>query len=465
MACTTILVGKKASYDGSTLIARTEDSQNGEFTPKKFIVVNPEDQPRHYKSVLSTFEIDLPDNPMRYTSVPDALGKDGIWGEAGINAVNVAMSATETITTNARVLGADPLVPSGIGEEDMLTLVLPYIHSAREGVELLGSILEKYGTYESNGIAFSDCDEIWWLETIGGHHWIARRVPDDAYVTNPNQLGIDYFEFNNPSDYLQSSDLRDFIAKHHLDLTYSNERFNPRYAFGSQRDKDRHYNTPRSWAIQRFLNPEIEQDPKSFFIPWCQKPYRKVTVEDVKYVLSNHYQDTIFDPYGPEGDAVSQKAFRPIGINRTSQTAILQLRPNQPHETTGIQWLSYGSMPFATSVPFFTQVTKTPDYFANTSENVSTDSFYWTSRLIAGLADAHFHQHEGQLDDYIEKTMAQGHAMIGKVDAALAADETVDFEAENQAMSDYIQEETQKLLNKVLFDSSNLMTNRFSVSD
>ncbi|MGC4388192.1 C69 family dipeptidase, partial [Streptococcus suis] len=87
-------------------------------------------------------------------------------------------------------------------------------------------------------------------------------------------------------------------------------------------------------------------------------------------------QDTIFDPYGPEGDAVSQKAFRPIGINRTSQTAILQLRPNQPHETTGIQWLSYGSMPFATSVPFFTQVTKTPDYFANTSENVSTDSFY-----------------------------------------------------------------------------------------
>ncbi|MEY8435686.1 C69 family dipeptidase [Streptococcus hyointestinalis] len=465
MACTTILVGKKASYDGSTLIARTEDSQNGEFTPKKFIVVNPEDQPRHYKSVLSTFEMDLPDNPMRHTSVPDALGKDGIWGEAGINAVNVAMSATETITTNARVLGADPLVPSGIGEEDMLTLVLPYIHSAREGVELLGSILEKYGTYESNGIAFSDCDEIWWLETIGGHHWIARRVPDDAYVTNPNQLGIDYFEFNNPNDYLHSSDLRDFIAKHHLDLTYSNEHFNPRYAFGSQRDKDRHYNTPRSWAIQRFLNPEIEQDPKSFFIPWCQKPYRKVTVEDVKYVLSNHYQDTIFDPYGPEGDAVSQKAFRPIGINRTSQTAILQLRPNQPHETTGIQWLSYGSMPFATSVPFFTQVTKTPDYFANTSENVSTDSFYWTSRLIAGLADAHFHQHEGQLDDYIEKTMAQGHAMIGKVDAALAAGETVDFEAENQEISDYIQEETQKLLNKVLFDSSNLMTNRFSVSD
>lgn len=338
MACTTILVGKKASYDGSTIIARTEDSQSGDFTPKQFIVVKPEDQPRHYKSVLSSFEMDLPDNPMRYTSVPDALRKDGIWGEAGINEANVAMSETETITTNARVLGADPLVESGIGEEDMLTLVLPYVRTAREGVERLGAILEQYGTYESNGVAFSDVNEIWWLETIGGHHWIARRVPDECYVTNPNQLGIDHFEFNNPDEYMYSKDLRDFIASNNLDLTYSNEHFNPRYAFGSQRDKDRHYNTPRAWAMQRFLNPEIEQDPRSFFIPWAQKPYRKITIEDVKYVLSNHYQDTEFDPYGPEGNAVTQRAFRTIGINRTSQTAILQLRQTNrtiPQEFNG----------------------------------------------------------------------------------------------------------------------------------
>ena len=73
-------LGKKRVMMVPTMIARTEDSQNGVFTPKKFIVVNPEDQPRHYKSVLSSFEIDLPDNPVRYTSVPDALAKDGIWG-------------------------------------------------------------------------------------------------------------------------------------------------------------------------------------------------------------------------------------------------------------------------------------------------------------------------------------------------------------------------------------------------
>ena len=77
------------------------------------------------------------------------------------------------------VLGADPLViyqpaqdgkeeaAGGIGEEDIVSIVLPYIHSAREGVIRLGSILEKYGTYEMNGIAFQDQNEIWWLETIG----------------------------------------------------------------------------------------------------------------------------------------------------------------------------------------------------------------------------------------------------------------------------------------------------------
>lgn len=464
-SCTTILVGKDASYDGSTIVARTEDSQNGVFTPKKFIVVQPEDQPRHYRSVLSPFEIDLPDNPVRYTAVPDAIPKDGIWGEAGINRYNVAMSETETITTNSRVLGADPLVESGIGEEDMLTLVLPYVQTAREGVLRLGKLLEEYGTYESNGVAISDVNEIWWLETIGGHHWMARRVPDDAYVTNPNQLGSDRFEFDCQEEFLCDPDLKDFVERHHLALDFDGSSFNPRYAFGSQRDKDRHYNTPRAWDIQRFLNPEVEQDPRSFFLPWCQKPYRKITIEDVKYVLSSHYQDSAYDPYGLEGDSHSRRTFRTIGINRTSQTAILQLRPNRHQETTGIQWLCYGSMPFNTAVPFFTQVDTTPDYFANTTEKVTTGSFYWTNRIIAGLADAHYSHHVGDLEDYQESTMALGHARIGRVDQALAAGQTVDFERENQEMSDQIQEATDRLLDKILLDASNLMTNHFSLSD
>ena len=122
-------------------------------------------------------------------------------------------------------------------------------------------------------------------------------------------------------------------------------------------------------------------------------------------------------------------------------------------------------MPFNTMVPFFTQVKTIPDYVANTQENVSTDNFYWTNRLIAALADSHYNHHETDLNNYLEETMAKGHAMLHAVEAELLAGETVDLEEENQKMSDYVQGETQTLLNKILFDASNLMTNRFSLSD
>ena len=279
MACTTILVGKDASYDGSTIIARNEDSANGEFCPKRFIVVKPDEQPRHYKSVLSHVEVDLPGEPLQYTAVPNADLKEGIWGEAGVNEANVAMSATETLTTNERVLGADPFVeltpakgkegedgyepevPGGIGEEDFLTLVLPYVSTAREGVKRLAELLETYGTYESNGIIISDVDEIWYVETIGGHHWIARRVPDDKCAIIPNQLGIDYFDFDDAfsdaREFMCSADLQEFIETHHLGRAAGTQggmnggHCNPRIVFGTATAKDHIYNTPRAWYMYR----------------------------------------------------------------------------------------------------------------------------------------------------------------------------------------------------------------------
>ena len=74
MPCTTILVGKNASYDGSTIIARNDDSGAGSYTPKKYVVVKPEEQPRIYKSEISHVEIELPDDPMRYTCGRRNLG-------------------------------------------------------------------------------------------------------------------------------------------------------------------------------------------------------------------------------------------------------------------------------------------------------------------------------------------------------------------------------------------------------
>ena len=439
MACTTILVGKKASYDGSTMIARNDDSPSGRFTPKKYVVVHPDEQPHKYISVLSHVEIDLPDNPMRYTAVPNALEGEGIWAASGVNEANVAMTATETITSNPRVLGADPLVvyqpakdgqeeiKGGIGEEDIVCLVLPYIRSAREGVKRLGSLLEQYGTYEMNGIAFQDADEIWWLETIGGHHWIARKVPDDVYVVMPNQLGIDQFNledaFSEQKEYMCSADLKDFIEKYHLNLAMDGV-LNPRNAFGSHDDSDHVYNTPRAWYMGRCLNPRTwrwdgpaaDFTPYSDNIPWCMVPEKKVTVEDVKYVLSAHFQGTPYDPYAGYGESNMRGAYRSIGINRNDFMSLIQINDNRPDDIKAIQWLSFASNAFNVMVPFYADIKTTPDYLSNTTGEVSTDNFYWSSRMIAAMADASYKKSIFHIERYQEHVLSKGHEIINRYD-------------------------------------------------
>ena len=482
MGCTTILVGKNASFDGSTMVARTEDAPSGVFRAKKFVNVAPEDQPRKYKSVISKVEIDLPNNPVRYTAVPNAILDNGIWGQCGANEYNVSMSATETITSNERVLGADPLVDCGIGEEDIYTIVMPYIASAREGVTFLGNLLEKYGTYEMNGIAFQDENEIWWLETIGGHHWMARRVPDDSYVIMPNQLGIDKFDFDDAfgakKEFMCSADLLDFVKKYHLDLSIDGD-FNPRHAFGSRSDADHTYNTPRAWILQRYFNPtsntydgiNADYRPDSDNLPWARIPEKKITVEDIKYALSHHYQGTEYDSYSRDIHSVKKGTLRPIGINRTNFLGLVQIRPYMPDELKCLQWLAIGSCVFNAIVPFYTNINRTPDYLANTTNQVTTENFYWTNRLIAALCDAHFADTASHIERYQLKVQSQSTALINKYDEKFIAekiskDNAKDFlEKANENIADELKVQTDDLLDKALYTASCNMKNKFSRSD
>ena len=485
MPCTTILVGKKASYDGSTIVARNEDSSNGEFCPKRFVAREAPRAGAVYRGVISHLEIELAEPGMRYTAMPNADLREGLWEEAGFNERNVGMSATETITTNERVLAADPLVrydaasetPGGIGEEDMVTLVLPYATSARDGALRLGALLERFGTYEMNGVAFSDADEIWWLETVGGHHWIARRVPDDSYVTMPNQLGIDDFDlddaFGAQEEHLCSADLREWMAANHLDLTLGvrGSHFNPREAFGSHSDSDHVYNTPRSWAMQRFLSPHAgpwdtaapaaDFGPESDCIPWCREPERKVTIEDVKYVLSLHYQGTPYDPYGTNpAHAGVRGRYRPIGINRNSQLAVLQLRPGVAPERAALQWIAYGSNAFNALVPLYASVTEAPAYVEDTTTRVTSESFYWATRLVGALADAAYGACLPHVERYQQALPARCAALVRACDA-----EGGSLEECNAAIADECRRQTEDLLDKVLYEASMRMRNAFSRSD
>ena len=482
MSCTTVLVGRKASNDLSTMIARTED---GRFDVKKMIVVEPKDQPKTYKSKISHVEIPLPETPMRYTACPNVDQKEGIWAATGINTANVGMTATETITSNPRVLSADPLVVykkavsrrekdiiGGIGEEDFVVLVLPYIHSAREGVLRLGRLLETYGTYEMNGIAFNDENECWWMETIGGHHWIAKRVPDDRVVLMPNQFGMDSFDpedaFGKQEAHLCSADLREFIAENHLDLNRNGE-FNPRYIFGSRRDMDHIYNTPRAWFMGRYLTPDshtwdgpdAEFRPESDNLPWSVVPDRKVTVEDVEYMLSGHYQGTPYNPYTNQ-DTGKRGMYRSIGINRTGVTSICQIRPDKKQK--GLEWVSFGSTTFGAFLPLYPNVPAVPDYVSKVTTEPSTENFYWGSRLIGALADPNYNTCIQEISRYQEGVTTEGRRIVAEYDAKDSDDPGLLVEA-NEKLGAMAKNKTIETLGKILLDASQHMRNGFNLAD
>ena len=345
----------------------------------------------------------------------------------------------------------------------------------------LGSLLEKYGTYEMNGIAFQDKDEIWWLETIGGHHWMARRVPDNMYVVMPNQLGIDSFDLEDAlgeqKEYMCSADLKEFIEKYHLDLSMDGV-LNPRDAFGSHDDADHVYNTPRAWFMERYLNPHTKKwdgpdadfTPASDDIPWCMVPEKKITVEDVKDVLSAHFQGTPYDPYAAYGDKSMKGAFRSIGINRNDFLSVIQMRTDQPEDTGILEWVAFASNAFNVLVPFYAGVTKTPEYLANTTAEVSTDNFYWSSRMIAAMADASYRSSVFHIERYQEHVMAKGHELINTYDALLAkesdAQKRMELKEEaNEKIAEMVKKAAADTLNKVLFELSSQMKNAYSRSD
>lgn len=475
MPCTTVLVGKKASFDGSTMIARNDD---GGYDVKK-VVVNKANQNSKYKCVISKIEVELPKKSLKYTSIPNVNKQNGLWPACGINEANVAMTATETITSNPLVYAADPLLNrpvkgskdktnvGGIGEEDLVTLVLPYIKTAREGVIRMGQLLEKYGTYESNGMAFADENEIWWLETIGGHHFIAIRVPDDKVVMAPNWFSADSFDikdaYSKQINNMCSKDLKDFIKNSHLDSTM-NGKFNPRVMFGSHTDQDHLYNTPRLWYMLKYFNPTVEgYTPVSDDMPFTVTPVNKVTIQDVKYVLSSYYQSTEYNPYTKSESAGK---YRTIGVPNSDDSVILQIRPYMPKQLKGVEWITLGGSVFTAVIPQYVNVDKFSDYLSNGTETVNTNNFYWQSRLIAALTDAQYLKNIIFSERYISSVLFKSYQILHEYDEKMMKSRNYTLcEEANSKIVALLKKESDSVLKEVLRNCSDSMKTRYHRND
>ncbi|KRN29678.1 dipeptidase A [Lactobacillus selangorensis] len=404
-ACTSILVGKKASLDGSTMIARNDDTFAA-LSPHRFYM-HPAVHGRKgatLKSYLNGFEAPLPEDGYRYNAVPNVdYKKYGYYDESGINEKNVAMSATESTYGNERALSVDPLVKDGLDEDCMPTMVLPYIDSARDGVTRLGKLIKKYGSPAGNSVLFSDKDEVWYMEIVSGHQWVAQRIPDDAYAIAANQVSIQQVDFNDPDNFMYADGIQEFVEKYHLNT--DQEGWNFRHIFGTSNEKDRHYNTPRVWYGQHYFNPEIEQDPESSELPFICHTSHKISVEDIEYVLGSHYNETKYDPMGHADDADKYR-YRPIGLNRTQNSHVLQLRNDTPEANSAVMWLCFGYPEFAPYLPFYTNATDTDPTYSETPLNLEWggDSAYWMYKTLSMLVESHYSKFVQEDTDFLTES-------------------------------------------------------------
>ncbi|WP_203649225.1 C69 family dipeptidase [Secundilactobacillus yichangensis] len=448
-ACTSVLVGKNASIDGSVMIARNDDTFLP-LTPQRFYMHQPaETEGKILQSTQNGFEAPLPKNAVRYQATPNVeVDKVGLYEESGINAHNVAMSATESVYGNPNALAFDPLVEDGMAEDTMQTMVLPVITSARNGVQVLGELIKKYGSPEGNGVLFADKDEAWYMEIVTGHHWVAQRVPDDAFVITANQVAIRTVDFDDPDNFMYSDGIQAFVSEHHLNPDQSGWNF--RHIFGTSTEKDRHYNTPRVWYGQRYLMPEGKQSPTSSELPFICHANRKISVADISFILGSHYNETDYDPLG-NGPAELKTKFRPIAMNRTQNSHVLQLRNNVPEAQSAVMWLCFGVPAFSPFVPFFANANDTDPSYVNTPVHADEESAYWMYRKLSVLVESRYAEFVQDDRDYLtacQELFTHHLANTDEVAAKLSGEElTTYLTQQNYLIVSEMKSRTTKLMN------------------
>lgn len=456
-ACTTVLVGKDVSKDGSTLIARNEDVSTA--WAKHFIVHQATSNgPTQYVSKDNNFTVSLPSQAQRYTSTPDWQQIDGQnqFGEDGINDHNVAMSSTESGTTNKKAQKADPFVKNGLEEASMLDVVLPYIASAKQGVEYLGNIINNEGSAENNGVIFSDNNSIWYMEIVSGHQWAAVRVPDNKYAVIPNQTMIGKLNLKDSDNYLASPGIKSFVKKHKLN-GYNQKSLDVALAFGTNSKMDQAYNRPRVWDGQRILTPSKKQSITTKRFSMFMKPDHKIGIPQIEKVLSSHFNNTKYDSNGKWVGG-----YRPINVPTDVESHILQIRNNVPSSIAGIQWLAMASPATSAYIPFYTNIKDTPDQYKIGTDEPDTKSAYWTYKMTRVLTDPYknllINKDVVPAQKIVNNQLTINLATSDKHAQSLTGDDLVNYLTEqNQTNADYAQKEF-KILNQRLVKDATTQT-------
>ena len=351
--CFTVLVGKKASADGSVLVAHNEDDRGD-------IIVNLRKiKARDYGAPQSV-----------------ALGKGAFHETGGRTAGFLWIEATtqefaDSFINEHGVLITSDSCPSRVTAKDyadggigwmLRRLVAEKAKSAREAVRLAGELVEKYG-YRASGRTYSiaDKDEAWMLALLRGRRWFAQRVPDDEVAVIPNFYTIRGIRADDPDHFLGS---RDIVAYAKTNGWYDEAKdgaFDFKRAFDrpSNREPAADGNALRQWRGVSLLSGkgwELDRD-----YPFSIKPGKKVTAEALMAVLRDHYEGTPYDATGGYKTGTPNRTkFRTICTASTINAFVVSLDAKRPGPLSTSIWLALGKPDTTVFLPLYYGVENLP---------------------------------------------------------------------------------------------------------
>lgn len=397
--CTSVAFGTAATAGNLLILARNEDFTRPNWN--KYLAYRPVPQYALPGTTSVTdgrwtlgngLVVPVPANSFSYSCMPDAAADTEashntsygyFFEERGVNARNVAITATNSMATNARAAAADPFVAVGIQEAIITTLILPQAETARHGVELLGGYVEQFGASEGNGVLIGDQTECWYVEIGSAHHWIAVRVPDDQYLVVANDMrvhDVDLDAGRAAGTLMYSDDLFEFVEKYQLLENPDRRSFNFAQAFGVTGVP---YNVDRVWLAQHILTPSIDQQPRQAQYPLFLAPDQPAELGAVMGLLRATYAGTVLDG----------KADRPIGYDKTAESHIITFDPAMPDELAGQIWQTVSTPLGAPYLPLYSVMTDIPASYRTGLNEFTQLSAYWAfhgahtlAKLAAGAA-------------------------------------------------------------------------------
>ena len=351
-ACTGVYVGSDVSDDGSIIVARSNDypavwGNHITVTPG----VENESGRTMSVSVDGNVKTEIPETTYKYTATPYmnstvALNNESVYDAAACtNEYGVVMTMSVTAYSNKMALTADPLVDGGICEDAAVDLVICQSKTAREAVDVLLGIIDKYGNSESNIAIIADQSEAWYVEMYTGYQYAAVKLPSDKVAVFGNEYSLEYL--SDFEEVITSKDLITLAEKNGFAVYGKNNEINLFETYsGSQMAKDTCH--MRTWIGHQILAPsQFGADYNiSAMYPLCFTPDMNVSLQDVCQILRNRFEGTKYSP-----DEVGNISVRPIGTDTALSAHVLQIFPDLPAEMSCVSWVSCGPPIYGVFVP------------------------------------------------------------------------------------------------------------------